>query len=113
MSVVSIRSHKRFAVCHDVSLRSSSGKPVDGMLIEVSKGGCRISNLGHNEYELGHQLAVQVAGFEEFLGRVRWSRQGMVGLCFSRPLHGSCLDRLIRFCRGELEPADSPRRANG
>ena len=49
MSVTHIRSCKRFAVRYGVSLRSRGGKLVDGMLIEISKGGGRINNLDHNE----------------------------------------------------------------
>ena len=113
MSVLSIRAHKRFAVCHKVKLSASDEYPIMGMLIEVSKGGCRISNLGSAEYELGSPLAVKFDDFQDISGEVRSCREGVVGIRFRKPLHGTCLDRLIRVCRGEGNRMNGIRQALG
>lgn len=101
MSVLSIRAHKRFAVRHRVRLSASGEHPIKGMLIEVSKGGCRISNLEGVEYTVGSPLAVKFDGLEDVHGEVRSCREGVVGVRFRQPLHIACLDQLLRACRGE------------
>ena len=112
VSVLVIRAHKRFAVRRDAKVSESGKRAQRGLLIALSLDGCRISNLAPGNYPVDQLLTVKVAGFEPLEGRVRWSRDGVVGLRFAAPLHIPALDLLIRTCRGEA-PADGEARAYG
>lgn len=101
VSVLIIRAHKRFAVCRKVRL-SNAGRPgIQGLLIELSLEGCRISNLGSAvTYALDEPVVIRIAGAKPISARVRWTRDGTVGARFSHPLHIVALQDLIKLCRG-------------
>lgn len=113
MSVLIIRAHKRFAVCHRVGLRKPGRRGVDGLLIELSLEGCRISGVDpRGNFELDEPVVVSIDGAEPLEARIRWQRDGTEGLRFQRPLSMAALERLIRLCRGEMA-GPSPQRAFG
>ncbi|HEX8059013.1 MAG TPA: PilZ domain-containing protein [Novosphingobium sp.] len=102
MSVLlTIRAHKRYAVCSKVRVRKEGKRGIDGLLIELSLDGCRISNVGKaGSFALGDPLTVRVEGTDPIEGRVRWANESTVGLRFDRPLHIAGLQDLIQLCRG-------------
>lgn len=102
MSVLlTIRAHKRYAVCSKVRVRQDGKRGIDGLLIELSLDGCRISNVGKaGGFALGDPLTVRVEGTAPIEGRVRWANESTVGLRFDRPLHIAGLQDLIQLCRG-------------
>ncbi|MBW8755195.1 MAG: PilZ domain-containing protein [Sphingomonadales bacterium] len=111
MSVLIIRAHKRFAVVRKVRLCKPGRRGVDGLLIELSLDGCRISHAAATtSFALGDLLTLRVTGTKPIAARVRWLREGAIGLRFEHPLHISGLEALIRLCRGE---AEAPLRAYG
>ena len=112
MSVLMIRAHKRFAVCRKARLRKPGRRGADGLLIELSLDGCRISNVEQQGFELDQLVTVRVEGAQPFDGRIRWQRDGTLGLRFVKPLRIAALDQLIRLCRGELSAAE-PMRSYG
>lgn len=102
MSVLVIRAHKRFAVCRKVRLHPENGRELDGLLIELSLDGCRISRVpGPGRLAPGDAITVRIAGGEPIGARIRWLRDDAIGLRFDRPLHTGCLEALIRRCRGD------------
>lgn len=102
MSLLTIRAHKRFAVCSKVRLRKEGRRGIDGLLIELSLDGCRISHVGKAaSFALGDPLTLRLDGTAPIAARIRWLRDGTVGLRFERPLHIAGLQRLIELCRGE------------
>ena len=104
MSVLVIRKHSRFALCHQASLRKEGGRTRDALLIEVSLDGCRLSNLGKSQHQIGQRASVRIDGFGMVDGIVRGAKDGFVSLRFDRPLFTADLDRLIRTCRpAEME----------
>lgn len=101
MSVFTIRAHKRFAVCRKIKLN----KNVNGLLIELSLDGCRISLVDAAScFEVDETVTLRVTGTGPIEARVRWLRDGAMGLRFARPLHNAPLEALIRLCRGENDP---------
>jgi hypothetical protein len=102
-----IRAHKRFAVCRKASLRKQGRRGVDGLLIELSLDGCRVSNVSTKAgFALDEHVVVRVPGTGPIEARIRWLREGTVGLRFVRPLHIPALDELIRLCRAAPETAE-------
>lgn len=112
MSVLVIRAHKRFAICRRVRLRKPGRRFVDGLLIELSLDGCRISGVAAPAaLAPGDAVVLRVADAAPLDARVRWRRDGTIGLRFERPLHVAALEALIRLCRDE--PAAPAVRACG
>ncbi len=105
VSVFTIRTHKRFAVCRKVRLGKYRRRGIDGLLIELSLDGCRISHSALPEnFALEDTLVLRLEGTDPIPARVRWSREGTVGLIFAQPLHNTALESLVRLCRGVTEP---------
>lgn len=101
MSVLVIRKHSRFAMCCQAILRKSSGKGRNALLVEVSLDGCRLSNLGKSQIEVGERASVRIDGFGMVEGVIRGAKDGFVSLRFDRPLFTADLNRLIQTCRVE------------
>lgn len=111
MSVMVIRAHKRFAVCQKARLRKPGKRAEEGLLIELSLDGCRISNLASHAFALDQTVTLRIEGAQPLEGRIRWLNDSTVGLRFLQPLRVAALDALIRLCRGEI--AEAPLRAYG
>lgn len=109
MSILVIRTSKRFAVCRPAKV-GTGAKPLKGLLIELSQEGCRISNIAAG-FETGQLTTIRIDGFPPMDGTVRWARDGSVGLRFTTPLHKPALDSLIAACRHVATAAATPQRA--
>jgi hypothetical protein len=104
LSVLIIRAHKRFAVCRKARLRKPGRRFVDGLLIELSLDGCRVSSVASGAgFALDDAVVLRLAGTAPIEARVRWLSDTTIGLRFARPLHVGALDALIRLCRGEQD----------
>ena len=102
--LLTIRAHKRYAVCSRVRLRKEGRRGIDGLLIELSLDGCRISHVGTPaRFALGDALTLRLDGTAPIAARIRWLREGTIGLRFERPLHVAGLQDLIQLCRGGIE----------
>ena len=87
-------------------LRKDGRRGTDGLLIELSLDGCRISSVqAASRFALGDRLSLRLDGTSPIDAHVRWVREGAVGLRFDRPLHIAGLEQLILLCRGAAEPA--------
>lgn len=106
--MVTIRAHKRFAVCQKARLRKPGKRAEEGLLIELSLDGCRISNLASETFALDQTVTLRIEGAQPVEARIRWLGDGTAGLRFLRPLHNAALDGLIRLCRGQA--GDAPLR---
>jgi hypothetical protein len=102
MAVLTIRSHKRYAVRQPVRLGKPGDEPARGLLIELSSEGCRISNLGHCDYTIGEPVTVEV-GDLALGGRIRWAHDGIAGVRLDRALYPSQLGELVARDRGLAE----------
>jgi hypothetical protein len=105
VSIFTIRAHKRFAVCHKVRLGKPKRRGLDGLLIELSLDGCRISHASTPaRFVLEDDVVLDVGGAAPIAARVRWLNDGVIGLRFTTPLHNIGLESLIRLCRGQADP---------
>jgi hypothetical protein len=109
VTVLTIRAHKRFAVCCKVRLCSRTGIVADGLLIEVSLEGCRISNVAPRAFAAEDIVDVEIEGFTTFGAHVRWQHDKIVGLRLTRPFHCNELINLVNFCRSESEVQEAAR----
>lgn len=107
MSILIIRTHKRFAVRQPAQLQNSAEQRNKALLIELSLQGCRLSGIADDALRTGELAMLHIDGCDALQGHVSWTRAdvtgGMAGLRFIRPLLFAELDRLVRVCRGELE----------
>ena len=99
MSVLVIRANKRFAVRRPVTLREDGGSKRNGLMIELSSEGCRISNVDSRAYTLDQAVTLELGGGERLGGRVRWAHDGFLGLKFVAALRQSELGQLIEASR--------------
>ncbi|WP_338466776.1 PilZ domain-containing protein [Novosphingobium sp. ZN18A2] len=99
MSLLVIRAHKRFAVCRRVPLRKGRAIAGDGLLIELSLEGCRISQIQQDHFREGEELHFNVEGYGMITGAVRWSQGNCVGLRLSPPLHQAEMANLLDVLR--------------
>lgn len=99
--LLTIRAHKRYAVCSKVRVRKEGKRGIDGLLIELSLDGCRISHVGNAaKFAMGDLLTLRLDGTTPMEGRIRWANESTIGLRFERPLHIAGLQDLIQLCRG-------------
>ena len=95
MTVLTIRSHKRYATRQKVQLSTAGERPVEGLLIELSAEGYRISNLGSATcFTVGQDVTVEL-GEESYTGRIRWTHDGIAGVRLDPPLHSYQIAELL------------------
>jgi hypothetical protein len=99
MAVLTIRTHKRYAVRQPVRLGKSGAEPARGLMIELSSEGCRISGLSSCDYAIGEEVTLEL-GELSLGGRIRWAHDGIAGVRLVNPLYPSQLGELIARDRG-------------
>ena len=106
MSVLTIRAHKRYALRLPVELCSPNGDAASGLLIELSKQGARISNLGETGYVYGDEVMLTTDCGRELHGTVRWAHDGLAGIHLDAPLHAPQMSDFLTANRDaqQLEP---------
>lgn len=102
MTVLTIRTGKRYAVRRSLPVGIPTGPQSTGLLIELSADGCRISNLGNAHFAIGDRITAELDGVQ-LGGVVRWSGGGVAGVRFERPLHCDQLRQLISTERPAAE----------
>lgn len=99
MSVLTIRSHKRYAVRRPVTLREVAGNKRGGLMIELSGEGCRISGVNSLAYTIDQPVILELDDGERLGGRVRWAHDGFVGVKFAAALRPAELGAMIEASR--------------
>lgn len=102
MTVLTIRSHRRYAVRQIVHLQKADERRVQGLMIELSSEGCRISNVARGTYTVGDEVTLEI-GEMALHGRIRWAHDGVVGVRLDTALFSNQLSNLIAAGRGEDE----------
>lgn len=102
MTVTTIRSHKRYAVRQVVSLRKAGGRRAEGLMIELSSEGCRVSNLKRGEHSAGDTVTLEI-GDISLGGFIRWAHDGVAGVRLDNALFSNQLAELVAIGRGEQE----------
>lgn len=113
MTLLVVRAHKRFAVRRtvEVARTSSAGKPVSGLMIELSSEGCRISSINQQQFECGQDVDLRIEGFQPIEACVRWFHDGCAGLRFTRAVGSSQLDAMLARCRPNSNEASQRKYA--
>ncbi len=104
MAVFTIRARRRYAVRQMVNLCKAGGRRAQGLLIELSSEGCRISNLKRGQHLVGDTVAVEI-GDVTLQGRVYWAHDGVAGVRLDNALFSSQLAELVAIGRCEHEIA--------
>ncbi|MGZ3271303.1 MAG: PilZ domain-containing protein [Croceibacterium sp.] len=99
MTVLTIRSHKRYAVRRPVTLRETTGSKRGGLMIELSGEGCRISGVNSLAYMIDQQVILDLGDGEHLGGWVRWAHDGFVGVKFAAALRPAELGAMIEASR--------------
>lgn len=94
MTLLTIRSTRRYAVRHPVHLAKDGAKELSGLLIELCSEGCRISGLGACDLAEGEEVCVKL-GARHMEGFVRWARNGVAGVRFAQALFERQISELI------------------
>ena len=95
MTVLTIRSSRRYAMRLPVWLRTGKARSVAALLIEISQDGARISNLGRKCYEPGEPVTLLVAKGHELEGVIRWAHDGLAGMRFDTALNLAGLSGIL------------------
>lgn len=103
MAVTFIRAHRRFAVRQTVRITHATGDYAEGLLIELSIRGCRVSNLASVPFESGARVTLEIEGCAPICGFVRCAHDGLLGLTFDAPIYAGMLDNLVCQCRGDTD----------
>ena len=98
--MLTIRANKRYAVRQPVRLGKPGDTSVNGLLIELSSEGCRISNLARSCFTVGEPVTMEV-GELSFHGHIRWAHDGIAGVRLDSALYPNQLGELIARGRGE------------
>lgn len=100
MTVLTIRAHQRFAVKREAAILRDGRKVAHGLLVELSRGGCRLGGLSGAEGLLeGERVTLHPEGAMPFSAQVRWTVNGTLGFKLDRPFRIAELDRLLQHCR--------------
>lgn len=105
MSVLTVRSCRRYALRVPSKLECKGRKPAPCLLIEMSQDGARISNLGRRDFAVGECVALDLDCGTRLDGTIRWARDGRAGIALGQSLHLSELAELINANREETVAA--------
>jgi PilZ domain-containing protein len=99
VTVLTIRTNKRFAVRRPITLREEAGGKRGGLMIELSCEGCRISGVNSLAYTIDQQITLDLGDDERLGGRVRWAHDGFVGVKFAQALRPRELGAMLEVSR--------------
>lgn len=111
MASSTFRPHRRFAVRQKVHIAHNSGLNAEGLLIELSMRGCRISNMGTPSFTSGDAVMLEIDGFDPIHATVRLADDRVLCLNFKQPLYTQALSHLVSQCRPAM-PAPRPLAAS-
>ena len=117
MAATSFRSIRRYAVRPMVRIVRRSASDIsdsaEGLLIELSVRGCRISNINRETFSTGDAVTLEIEEVIAIRSSVRLAENGIVCLNFTSPLYSPALDRLIAQCRptDTIEVVQTPPRS--
>lgn len=101
MTVLRIRSCKRYAVRRSIRVLGPGATKTQGLLIEIGQEGGRISGLGDAEFMSGDIVVLELPKWSLRAG-VRWFSPGLIGVRFETPLFIDQLNDLMMQTRGEI-----------
>lgn len=103
MTILTIRKHQRFAVRRQVRIARDGARSCQGLLVELSLDGCRLSLVGSGDFAIDQPVSVRINDFGAIKAKVRWAGDGFVGLRFDAALHNAELSLLLQACRPRID----------
>src|SRR5690606_26909056 len=100
MTVLTIRAHKRYAVRQTVRICRPCKTPIEGLMIELSAEGFRVSHLGVPGFAIGEPVIVELDELV-YHGKIRWTHDGIAGVRLDQALFANQVHDLIARGRGE------------
>jgi hypothetical protein len=98
MTVLTLRSCKRYAVRQAATVKRPGGDELGGLLIELSQEGGRVSGLGPVDLSTGDAVVLEL-GEVALSAVVRWASPGVIGLRFAEALHTHELSEMLTVSR--------------
>lgn len=99
MSVLRIRSCRRYAVRSEAKLKAKGQRARRCLLIELSQMGARISGLGKHSLSEGDQISLETDHARPIKAVVSWSDENRAGLRLTQPLHLNELSDFVASAR--------------
>ena len=96
MTVLVIRSHRRYATRRVVRISRDKRRTVEALMIELSSQGCRLSGLGRAKLEEGDAVTLQLSADLQWPATVRWAHDGLAGLKLDRTLYKQEMEEVLR-----------------
>ena len=94
MSHSDFRREERATLAMPVELRTQFGRQKVSVC-DLTSYGCKVvSSLGY--LQPGSRITLRPEGFENFLGTVKWVREGETGIEFDKPLHPAVVNHLCQ-----------------
>lgn len=103
MTVLTIRSHSRFALRQPLQLRRDGAPAAEGLMIELSAEGCRISGLKGQRPAIDQAIEIVLDHGTRLCGHVRWSNDGTVGVRLDTALTNADLAEVLSHSRGPVQ----------
>ena len=75
-------------------VRGASQGGVDGLLCNLSEGGCNIE-VRQGAFSPGDLVTFKIDGVEPWPGIVKWVEEGRLGIAFERPFYPAVFDAII------------------
>ena len=93
------RAEPRFVIERDVDLHLQCGSTLTARLVELSRSGCRISEVGQSGLKSSEIVTLLFHRSLMLEASVRWCSHGFAGMRLLRPLHEAELDALVALSR--------------
>lgn len=102
MAVLTIRSHRRFALRKSVRIGKDNLDTSTGLLIELSSEGCRVSSVERGIFQIGDAVVLDIDD-RRMGGRIRWSHDGIVGVRFNTALFNREIEEIVSRDRAQMD----------
>jgi len=87
------RRARRGACNHTATVRKRGSYAIQGRIADLTADGCRIEGVG--PFPADGEMWVRLDGLESLASRAVWSKPGLTGARFDRPLHPAVVARYL------------------
>lgn len=87
------RRARRGACDHAATVRKRGSYAIQGRIADLTADGCRLVGVG--PFPADGEMWVRLDGLESLASRAVWSRHGLAGVRFDRPLHPAVVARYL------------------
>jgi hypothetical protein len=94
-------------MCLPARLQRKAMRAINGLLIELSQDGARVSNLGKSRLQNGDSVSLSVGEARTLAGKVHWAHDGLAGIKLDPPLRIGEMEALLDYnyaCQQQVMP---------